>query len=77
MSTADRIAYIDAQAGVAGDMVLGALVDLGFECSALEDLANALGLGPVKVTAERVRRGGITAVKVALDARQAPTPPRR
>ena len=34
--------YLEAYSGVAGDMLLGALVDLGLPLKAIEDLLNAV-----------------------------------
>lgn len=60
-----RIAWIDATAGVAGDMVLGALIDLGV----LDDLAEVVGRWPdlpATVDVAEVRRGGQRAVAVTV-----------
>ena len=58
-----RIAYLDCFAGVAGDMLLGALVDAGVPTSVLEDAADAMAL-EASLRFESVDRSGITAVKV-------------
>ncbi|HEY7601473.1 MAG TPA: nickel insertion protein, partial [Methylomirabilota bacterium] len=39
-----RIAYFDCPSGASGDMVLGALVDAGWEIGALEDALASLGV---------------------------------
>ena len=58
-----RHLHIDAFSGIAGDMFLGALIDLGAELSAIE---RALSKLPVEqaftLTADRVQRHGIGAV---------------
>jgi uncharacterized protein (TIGR00299 family) protein len=71
-----RIAYIDCFAGIAGDMLLGALVDAGVPLQVLEDATAALGLG-ASLRAERVDRSGIasTKVHVMLGERLADAPP--
>jgi pyridinium-3,5-bisthiocarboxylic acid mononucleotide nickel chelatase len=61
-----RIAYLDCGAGLAGDMVLGALLDAGAPEPALIEAVAALGLDDVKVELERVTRGGISATHVAV-----------
>ncbi|MDJ0976857.1 MAG: nickel pincer cofactor biosynthesis protein LarC [Planctomycetota bacterium] len=59
-----RVAYIDATAGIAGDMCLGALLDCGLRLDVLEGVARGLDLGDLRVQAERVMKGPIAATKV-------------
>ncbi|MGA2897636.1 MAG: nickel pincer cofactor biosynthesis protein LarC [Acidobacteriaceae bacterium] len=58
-----RVGYIDCFAGIAGDMLLGALVDAGVPTQVLEDATAALGLG-ASLRIERVDRSGIACTKV-------------
>jgi uncharacterized protein (TIGR00299 family) protein len=58
------VAFLDARAGVAGDMWLGALLDAGLPAGALEGIPAALGLPDVSVEVSRVRRGALAAAKV-------------
>jgi hypothetical protein len=61
------LAIIDPFSGVAGDMFLGALVDLGLEKEFLERLPATLGLDGIGVRVARVQKCGIGAVKVDFD----------
>ncbi|HEX5949896.1 MAG TPA: nickel pincer cofactor biosynthesis protein LarC [Actinomycetota bacterium] len=59
-----RVAYLDCIGGVAGDMLLGALLDAGAPGESLADLPSALGLAGVRVEVRRVTRRGVAALHV-------------
>ena len=61
------IAILDPFSGIAGDMTLGALLDLGLDPDWLRALPAALGLEGVGVRLERVKRGEIASWKVDFD----------
>jgi len=63
-----RCGYLDCFSGVAGNMVLGALIDAGLPVHVLNDTVAQLGLEGVTVKVERVSRGGLAATHVAVDA---------
>ena len=65
-----RYAYFDGSAGMSGDMVLGALIDLGVDARLFKDRMSGLRL-PVEIGARRVRRGGLPALKVDVAVRRA------
>src|SRR5207248_881944 len=58
------IAYLDCVGGLAGDMLLAALLDAGAPEQALRGVPNRLGLEPVELRLERVQRHGIGALRV-------------
>lgn len=65
--TTGRRAHFDCFSGVAGDMILGALVDAGWPIERLVEVVGRLGLPEVSVWSEAVRRGGLAATQVHVD----------
>jgi uncharacterized protein (TIGR00299 family) protein len=64
--------YLDCVGGLAGDMLLGALLDAGAERARLDELPERLGIEPVEIAVTRAARQGIEAVHV--DVRPAAPP---
>ena len=62
-----RIAYFDCFAGVSGDMVLGAFLDLGLPPKVLDDGWRMLGLKGVQVKGRHVNRGGMMGIEVEVE----------
>ena len=58
MSEPTRILWIDATAGAAGDMILGALVDLGVPLGRVRDALRGLPLSGWTLSTRRVQRAG-------------------
>jgi uncharacterized protein (TIGR00299 family) protein len=66
---ARRFAILDPAAGISGDMLLGALIDVGAPAEWLSTLPGRLGLPEVQVEVEHARRCGIACTKVTLRLR--------
>ncbi len=63
-----RLAWVDASAGASGDMLLGALVGAGVPVRVLQEAIDAVAPEPVTLRVEDVRRGGLAATRVHVDA---------
>lgn len=61
-----RVAYLDCAAGISGDMLLGALIDVGWPEQNLRTLIEKLKLGDVQVKIERVSKRGISATQIQI-----------
>jgi uncharacterized protein (TIGR00299 family) protein len=59
-----RIAYFDCFSGASGDMVLGALLDLGLPLDGLRAALGSLAIEYGEISAERVLRAGVSATKL-------------
>jgi len=63
-----RIAYFDCFSGISGDMTLGALADAGCELARIEAELRKLPVGGWTISAEKVKRGGLSATQVKVTA---------
>ncbi len=59
-----RIAILDPMSGIAGDMCLGALLDVGLPEAFVRDLPTTLGIADIGVSITTVMRGQIASKKV-------------
>ena len=58
-----RVLWVDAGSGVAGDMLAGAFVDLGVPLDVMQHAVDAVLPGAARLSANRVTRAGMAAVK--------------
>ena len=61
-----RIGYFDCSSGVAGDMVLGALLNAGCPLEDLQDVVRRLALPGVALAADTESRGGFSAARARV-----------
>jgi len=59
-----KIAYFDCRSGISGDMILGALVDLGVDFKAIQKGLKTLPLKGYELKSRRVKRGAVGGTKV-------------
>src|SRR6185295_9613980 len=71
-----RIVYFDCFAGVSGDMIIGALIDLGVDLETLKQQLLSLRLDRYEISARRVQRSSIAATKFDVDIDQSDQPAR-
>ncbi|HEY9294137.1 MAG TPA: nickel pincer cofactor biosynthesis protein LarC [Microlunatus sp.] len=72
----ERHLWIDASAGVAGDMLLGALIDAGADVAFAQHCIDSVLPDSVRLRTEHVTRAGIAAIKVHVDVLVADPPHR-
>jgi hypothetical protein len=58
-----RVVFFDCFAGISGDMIVGALLDLGVDLEALRRQLGSLKLEGYEVSSRRLNRSGISAAK--------------
>lgn len=59
--------HFDCPSGIAGDMTLAAMLDLGVPLAAVEAAFEAVGIGKHRLRATRVQNHGIAAVRVDIE----------
>ena len=67
------IGWLDCSSGIAGDMMLGALVDAGVPLDTMQAAIDAIAPEPVRLRVEETRRAGLRAIRVHVDATDSAT----
>ena len=62
-----RVAWLDATSGASGDMVLGALIDVGVPLGVVAEAVDKVAPGQVTLSEERVSRGGFAALRCHVE----------
>lgn len=63
-----KILYFDCFSGISGDMVLGAMVDVGLNAESLKSELKKLDLGDYEIKVSKVKRCGIGGIKIDVVA---------
>jgi len=71
-----RAVYFDCFAGVSGDMIIGAQLDLGVDLESLKQQLASLGLGGYEIKSRRVERSSIAAAKFDVEVDETAQPAR-
>ena len=61
-----RVAYFDCSSGISGDMILGALVDLGVDIKEIREALNCIDIGGYKLDAKNVKRNGLSCTQIQI-----------
>ena len=67
------IGWLDCASGVSGDMLLGALVDVGVPLEVLQEAVDAVAPEPVRLRAERTTRASLAATRVHVEGTDSTT----
>lgn len=62
--------YIDAFSGISGDMMVGALIDLGLPLQIIRDEIGKLPLDGYEISCKRVKKNGIDAAKFSVELKE-------
>ena len=61
-----RTAYFDCYSGISGDMILGALIDLGVEEKNIGKALKKIDLNGYKFQVKNVQRNGISGTQIKI-----------
>ena len=66
-----RDLFFECQSGISGDMILGALIDLGLDLPALTERLQTLPLTGFRLEAERIKRKGVMGTQLHVEVDEA------
>ena len=61
-----RVAYFDCCSGISGDMILGALVDLGVDIKNIRKALTSIDVRGYKLEAKKVKRNGLSCTQIQI-----------
>ena len=61
-----KIIYVDCFSGISGDMMIGALIDLGLDFRFLKEELGKIDIGGYEIESEKVKKSGISASKFTV-----------
>jgi pyridinium-3,5-bisthiocarboxylic acid mononucleotide nickel chelatase len=70
----EKIIYLDCFSGISGDMMIGALLDLGLDFECLSEELGKLGIGGYRIKKRDVISGSIRAVKFDVEVTEKQVP---
>jgi len=71
-----KIGYLDCFSGISGDMLLGALVDIGVSLDAIRAALASLPFSGYELHSEKVKKAGIAATRVRVELKKEEAPHR-
>jgi uncharacterized protein (TIGR00299 family) protein len=71
-----RAVYFDCFAGVSGDMIIGAQLDLGVDLESLKEQLSSFDLGGYEIKSSRIERSGIAATRFDVEVDETVQPAR-
>ncbi len=72
-----KVLYLDCLSGISGDMLLGALVDVGLSVDDLRSELAKLSLEGYRVESTKTQRAGLAATRVTVSLEETKQPHRR
>ncbi|SVC40473.1 uncharacterized protein METZ01_LOCUS293327, partial [marine metagenome] len=62
-----RAAYFDCYSGISGDMILGAMVDLGVDIKEIRNALKKIDLKGYKLHSKKIQRNGLASTQITVE----------